>query len=313
MENIKKVALISSFCNDQEKIDVLNKNIDIIKELGLDIIVLSPFFLPKEIVDKCDYFFVTKDNPVYEWPKKGWNFWREAPYKGKTLKISKTVSDYGWAGVHQIKQLNEIALNFDYTHYYHLIYDLKFTEDVRVQFINISPADKLVFPSKRGNTIWNVGLHLMIFSKENLKKFNNFITEESYNTIDKLDSAFDWLAKVVDLMPINIASFPVEDEIFIFENTDIYNYSPLDKVKFFISKDDKTQESIKLYFYEIEDVQVEVYIYEDNRHVLVRNGDIVDLNFNKFNFKEVVIIVGNQTYNITDTIKNVKHNTLNIL
>jgi hypothetical protein len=106
MEAIKKVALISSFCNDQEKIGVLNKNIDNIRELGLDIVVLSPFYLPKEIVDKCDYFFVTKDNPVYEWPKKGWNFWRELPYKGKKLKMSKTVSDYGSAGVHQVKQLS---------------------------------------------------------------------------------------------------------------------------------------------------------------------------------------------------------------
>ena len=63
----------------------------------------------------------------------------------------------------------------------------------------------------------------------------------------------------------------------------------------------------------VEDVKVEVYIYEDDRHVSVRNGDIVDLNFNKFNFKEVVLVVDNKTYNITDTIKNVKHNTLNIL
>ena len=309
---MKKVALISSFCNDQEKIDVLNKNIDIIKELGLDIIVLSPFFLPKEIVDKCDYFFVTKDNPVYEWPKKGWNFWRELPYKGKTLKISKTVSDYGWAGVHQVKQLSELALNLDYTHYYHLIYDLKITDNIRLQF-NQSPPDKIVFPSKRGDTIWKVGLHFMIFSKENLRKFTSFITEESYNTIDKLDSAFDWLAKIVELMPIKIGDFPVEDEIYIFENTDIYNYSPSDRVKFFIAKDDKTQASIILYFYEIEDVQVEVYIYEDDRHVSVRNGDIVDLNFNKFNFKKVILVVDRQTYDITDTIKNVKHNTLNIL
>ena len=222
------------------------------------------------------------------------------------------MSDYGWAGVHQVKQLSELALNLDYTHYYHLIYDLKITDNIRLQF-NQSPPDKIVFPSKRGDTIWKVGLHFMIFSKENLRKFTSFITEESYNTIDKLDSAFDWLAKIVELMPIKIGDFPVEDEIYIFENTDIYNYSPSDKVKFFIAKDDKTQESIKLYFYEIEDVKVEVYIYEDDRHVSIRNGDIVDLNFNKFNFKEVVLVVGNKNYIITDTIKNVKHNTLNIL
>lgn len=312
METIKKVALISSFCNDQEKIDVLNKNIDNIRELGLDIVVLSPFYLPKEIVDKCDYFFVTKDNPVYEWPKKGWNFWRELPYKGKKLKMSKTVSDYGWAGVHQVKQLSELALNLDYTHYYHLIYDLKITDSIRLQF-NQTPPDKVVFPSKRGDTIWKVGLHFMIFSKENLRKFTSFITEESYNTIDKLDSAFDWLAKIVDLMPIKIGDFPVEDEIYIFENEDIYNYSPVNRVKFFIEKNDETQANIKLFFYDVEATKVEIYVYEDDRHVPVRNGDIIDLNFNKFNFKKVVLAVDRQVYDITDTIKRVKHNTLDIL
>ena len=307
----KKIALISSFCNDQEKIDVLIKNINIVKSLGLDVMVLSPFYLPKEVVDRCDYFFVTKDNPVYEWPKKGWNFWRETPYKGKTLKISKTVSDYGWAGVHQVKQLNEIALNLDYTHYYHLIYDLKITDEVKSYF-NSTPTH-LVFPSKRGKTIWKVGLHLMIFNKENLRKFNNFITEESYNTIDKIDSSFDWLAKVVDLMPIKIASLAVEDEIYIFENIDIYNYSPSDKIKFFIEKNDKTQANIKLYFYDIKYNKVEVYIYEDNRHEVIKEGDIIDLNFNKFNFKEVILTINEEIFNITDIIKNVKHNTLDIL
>lgn len=308
---IKKIALISSFCNDQEKIDVLLKNISIVKGLGLDVLVLSPFYLPKEVVNKCDYFFVTKDNPVYEWPKKGWNFWREMPYRGRKIKISKTVSDYGWAGVHQVKQLNDVALNLNYTHYYHLIYDLKITDEVKSYF-HTTP-DKLVFPSKRGNTLWKVGLHFMIFNKENLKKFNNFITEESYNTIDKLDSSFDWLFKVVDLMPIRIADLPVEDEIYIFENADIYNYSPSDKIKFFIEKNDKTQASIKLFFYEIEDTKVEVYMWGDDQHIHVRKGDIVDLHFNKFNFKNVNVIIDGDIYDITETIKNVKHNTLDIL
>jgi hypothetical protein len=58
---------------------------------------------------------------------------------------------------------------------------------------------------------------------------------------------------------------------------------------------------------------VDVYVYEDRKYVSVRNGDIVDLNFNKFNFKEVVLTINNKTYNITNTIREVKHNTLDIL
>jgi len=36
----KKVALISSFCDDQEKIDTLNENIKKLKAHGLDIFLI---------------------------------------------------------------------------------------------------------------------------------------------------------------------------------------------------------------------------------------------------------------------------------
>ena len=68
MENIKKVALISTYCDTQEKIDVLIKNIDKVKAYGLDVIVISPIFLPQYVQTKCDYFLLTKDNPVLDWP-----------------------------------------------------------------------------------------------------------------------------------------------------------------------------------------------------------------------------------------------------
>ena len=73
---MKKVALISTYCDNQEKIDVLLKNINIVKSYGLDVIVISPIVLPENIQKQCDYFFLTKDNPVLEWPKKA-IFWTQ--------------------------------------------------------------------------------------------------------------------------------------------------------------------------------------------------------------------------------------------
>ena len=73
---LKKVALISSFCDNQEKIDVLEKNINIIKNHGLDVIVVSPFNLPEYLTNQCDYFFITKDNPILEWPTRSMFHWR---------------------------------------------------------------------------------------------------------------------------------------------------------------------------------------------------------------------------------------------
>ena len=64
----KKVALISTFCDTQEKIEILNQNIKTLKSNNLDIIVISPLHLPEETVILCDYFFYIKDNYILKWP-----------------------------------------------------------------------------------------------------------------------------------------------------------------------------------------------------------------------------------------------------
>ena len=39
---MKKIALISTFCDNQEKLDLLKKNVIKIKELGVDVMIISP-------------------------------------------------------------------------------------------------------------------------------------------------------------------------------------------------------------------------------------------------------------------------------
>ena len=130
---MKKVALISTYCDTQEKLDVLEKNIDNIKKLAIDVIVISPIFLPQYIQTKCDYFFLTKDNPVLEWPQKAMQAWKNILINGKSITITRVYADYGWAGLSQVKKLSELALALDYDYFYHMIYDLKFDETVIVR------------------------------------------------------------------------------------------------------------------------------------------------------------------------------------
>ena len=65
---MKKIALISSFCNDKNKINVLISNIKKLKEMNFDVLLISPIQLDTEVTKYCDYYFFTKDNPVYNWP-----------------------------------------------------------------------------------------------------------------------------------------------------------------------------------------------------------------------------------------------------
>ena len=58
---MKKIALISTFCNTEEKQNLLKENIIKIKNLGIDVIAISPIQIPQDIVSLCDYFLYTKE------------------------------------------------------------------------------------------------------------------------------------------------------------------------------------------------------------------------------------------------------------
>lgn len=305
---MKKLALISSFCDDINKIDILKKNIDILKSEKIDILLISPFFLDEEVQSKCDYFFQTKDNPVYDWPKKAIYMWREIYISDRRVVINKTIPDYGWAGLFQVKQLCDIGLTLDYDYYYNIIYDLKIDDNVMNYLRN--PQPKMIFPSTRGGTYWNVGLHFMIFNRDNLSKFKNLISEESYLTNIK-DNAFDWLEKVAVILNCDTNVPPVEDEIFYYEGLDIFNYSRIKNLKFFIEKNDQTKESVKIFFYDVSS-ENPVEIIVNSRHTIfnLKENIVIDLEINTDNIDQLVIGYLDQKQNVLEDLVKIKHNTL---
>ena len=304
---MKKVALISSFCDTQEKLNILNKNINIIKNLNIDVILISPIFLPKSTTSLCDYYFQTKDNPVLDWPTKSMYNWKEISINDIKYKITGTCGDYGWAGLYQVKQLSEIALLFDYEQFFHMIYDLKIDENVLEGFNSEKICN--VYPSKRDNDIWAVGLHFMIFNRNNLKRFISNIHLDSYLSLKGAD-AFVWLHNLQTIFPYKNEPIPVEDEIYYYQGQDFFNHSPIDDLPFFIIKDDETLESIKLLFYPLKN-KTDIKVIVDNKIIeeYITDYKIIDLGFNKLLPTEVKIIFKGIEYNFTKIIDKIKHTT----
>ena len=307
----KKVALISTYCDTQEKLDVLSKNIDNVKTFGLDVIVISSLILPEYIQNKCDYFLLMKDNPVLDWPQKAMFAWQELMLNGEKIKITRTYADYGWAGLYQVKKLSEIALSLDYDYFYHMIYDLKFNETVVDGLLGESDCD--VYSSKRGDIIWEVGLHFMIFNKEKLKNFIQHITLQSYLNSEGGD-AFVWLHRLIEVFPYNIVKSPVEDEIYYYDGHDFFNSSPIDDLKIFIEKNDETDSTIKLLFYNVDQPRNILLNVGENVYGYQINGNsLIDLGFKKENIKNVSLTYNGIEYNITEKIEKIKHNTLKVI
>ena len=127
---MKKCFLVTSYCNTEEKVDVIRKTIDNIKRYGIDICVHAHYPLPVDIQNDVNYYIYDKSNPVLTFEKdgRGLLFWKRH-MKSKT-KINTIKHDYGYTVLQQYKRG---AGFLDSLNKYDVInvinYDTNFTEE----------------------------------------------------------------------------------------------------------------------------------------------------------------------------------------
>ena len=100
---MKKICLISTYCDTEEKKQILTKNIQKIKSINLDVMIFTPISLPNEIYDLCDYVIISKENPVFDWPLKAYGLWKKFLVDDCEVFMSTTFRDYGYANLNQYK------------------------------------------------------------------------------------------------------------------------------------------------------------------------------------------------------------------
>ena len=237
---MKKIALISTFCNTEEKQNLLYENILKIKELGIDVIALGPNFiqLPSYITEACDYFFYTKDNPLLTWPTRAYTHWYQHIHSDdKILRMNRGLADYGWAALYQTKKLSQIALTFDYDMFYHLIYDVELDNHLINELLGTETniIHRRINP-KNTDEIWDANLHFMVFDRPTMEKIEKDITLEE-------DLGTNWVAegeviKWRDKYNLTTSDHLVVDKIFYWDDYDFFNYSPFPEFKMFLSKNE---------------------------------------------------------------------------
>lgn len=308
---MKKLALIRSYCNNEEKEKFLINNIKKLKNFNFDIAVISFLPLSEEIVKICDFVFFSKENPVLYWPEKAITFWQFFHQNHTHFKLSTCVEDYGYAVLNQIKKASEIFSNYEYDYYYHLEYDTILTRELEYYLNN--PCDKLMFPSKRDDTIWNVGSHFMILNKDNLLKLSSLILKEDYLNHNPSGDAYSFLLNLSKIINIPKANILVEDQFFHFKDKNFFNHSLTKDFKFFILKKITTKETVKIVFYECKiekliKIQIDDQIIEKN----VKQVEIVDLNFFPEENKKVQLIYDDYVFDLSSMIDGIKNNTIEI-
>lgn len=310
---MKRVALISSFCDSEEKLNILRDNIKILKSNGLDIILLSPIPLPEEIIKLCDFSFFTKENPLLTWPFKVqiYKAFFYMPQNNDFLCINLCDDDYGWAGLYQIKKLTEIALTFDYDYFYNLIYDLHIDENV-LRILN-NPQESLVCGYKRGNTLHSlVSLHFMVFNRENCKKLVDHLSLEKY--LDFLNSYMATSGKVAETFfeilsresGYKISNFFVKDKIS--NNPNFFNFSNIDDIKFFIEKNaNNVLSDVRVYTFENQKKINAEIIVNDKVVNISEEYQIFSLGFSYLEIESIFLRIENQIIDLMETLNKLSH------
>ena len=273
----RSVALFSTFCNNEEKVNALVENIKKVKQLGLDCIVITPFLLDRKIYDLADSVITTKENSL-ELYDKSIVIWKKGfvkDYKyfsGEIFNI--VIPDYGYASGIQMKRLIDYSLSFGYENYHIIIYDLLINNDV--EKILVEGRECSFFKNDRivENTVGGTFISL---DKENAKIYSSLIRQQSYY-YDIEDTGEKWLGKIQLAMGGKIEELVVsdtiktgDDESFSIDHTPDFNFST------FIVKN----KGLEFYFYNVnEHTEIEIEI----------NGDIMIKNIKD---KESIFVLNN--------------------
>lgn len=299
---MKKIALISTFCDTQDKINLLTENVKKIKNLGIDVMVISPLKLTDELIELCDYLIYSKENPVLNWPEKSYFQWWSGTINGENITMTTTYPDYGYAGLVQIKRMADLALSMDYDMFFPMIYDININEHVESVFSDNKKNS--FYPSMRDGQVWSIGLHLISLDREHLNRFKTLITKESYLVEGEFD-AFAWLHRAVKLIPGVIESEPVEDLIYFLSNKEFFNISKSDKFKCFIHK--TLKDDMKIVFYNFGGLKTFRIVTENfDSSFEVREWQEIMLPF--IDCDKLEVVIEDETLDFTKELKNIGYN-----
>lgn len=246
---MKKIALLTSYCDTNEKISILEKNINKLKSMDIDVMLISPINIDSSITGLCDFYFCTRENPILSWPIRATTFWKSFSTPGGILYLHEDYDDHGWAALYQTKKIAQIALTYDYDIFYHMIYDTKIDDnligDIKKNIVNRT-YHRL---NSHGDSEWKVNLHFLPLDRLNTEYLISKIEMHEYVSRDGFAEHF--LENVLSDIKLEESKFPISDLVdWVNEKNFNWNYSKNTNYKIFLSREN---EKYRFVVYDIKD------------------------------------------------------------
>jgi hypothetical protein len=203
--------------------------------------------------------------------------------------------------------MGTLALEMEYDHFFYMIYDIIIEDEIIDVFKNEKSSS--VFGSKRDYTVWEIGLHLISFDKNTIKKFIKEITIDNY--LNFPEDVFNWFNEFVKKTEIKKSDLLIKDQIYYDGETDMYNNSPFDLYKCFVHKND-LDNFIKLYFYNLNKLR-NIRLDIDGLIIEKQISDWDEIIIPDIDFKKVIVDIDGELQDMTESIQTVKYNFLEFI
>lgn len=301
----KDIFLVSCYCDNSLKLNSLKRYISYIKEHNFDCALISPLTIPIEIQETVDFYIKISENPVLYWPERGLSFWLTIEIDNKNYKLTTMLPDYGWCGLYHIKKLGEFFKNYNYNKFIFSVYDTLITDE---HINEIKKYTNVIFPLKKGESVWPSSLNLFSVHKNNIENVVKNIEKKIYVKSD--GKAAEHYIEDYIVKPFNIerSDLYVEDEINHYKN-DTFKYSDVDDIKYFMSSYEENK-TVKFVFWPTDKLINlncnNVTIFNDS----VSKKIIVDTKIYKKDIRNITIMVDENKYDITQKFKEITKNQI---
>ena len=189
---MKNLVTILCHCNTPPKLNLLEKNIHLLKSTlvedspGLDVLLASHISVPPYLQEQVDYMVFDKSNPITFFPERGSLAWWEPELlveneKGTRIpiRLEAIFPDYGWAALNQIINSGNFGLSLDYDYYSFINYDLRITPEAQEYLAN--PQGVTVSTNtKSQDDLSRLSLLLNILDTKTLKKLLPLFKRQEY-------------------------------------------------------------------------------------------------------------------------------------
>lgn len=294
----KLIFCVSCFCDTLEKEKVLLDNIEFIHKQGHEVALISPIPVSEIIQTASDYTFITKENVKTDWPGRCYAMW----WSIKGVTMTTTQPYYGWNNMLHIKNLGTLMMNQGYKEFVFMIYDTLFNETHLQEIYDAKQT--LVFPSKKDGEINRKhSIHLFYTDKEYFQNMLSLIDENVFY------SRNDWgISKYISetmFKPLgfNTSKTPVEDQIYFFDQSKLFNHSPVDGIRFFIGSEYQSSESVKMFVYEgNEECNIEC-----NGLMVEEKDGVIDLKLLKKDIVSLTLKTQKEIVDLLPTLNSLNH------